>query len=121
MACNSNAKNDQNSEQQHSVEFSTDKTIAEKKSNQDSIKHVNTCIHALLEHQTELTPDAIALVIGDEQITYCELNRRANKLARTVEFLAGQLYCSVVDVFERFFLRLRSGSLKLIIDLTTSL
>ncbi|HEX5706332.1 MAG TPA: amino acid adenylation domain-containing protein, partial [Pyrinomonadaceae bacterium] len=38
-------------------------------------------IHRLFEQQVEQTPDATAVVFGDEQLTYAELNRRANKLA----------------------------------------
>ena len=39
------------------------------------------CIHQLFEEQVERTPDAIAVEFEDEQITYRELNRRANQLA----------------------------------------
>ena len=39
------------------------------------------CIHQLFEAQVEQTPDAIAVIFGDEQLTYKELNRRANQLA----------------------------------------
>jgi amino acid adenylation domain-containing protein len=38
-------------------------------------------IHERFEAQVERTPDAIALVFGTEQLTYCELNARANRLA----------------------------------------
>lgn len=38
-------------------------------------------IHQLFEEQVERTPDAIALHFKDEQVTYGELNRRANQLA----------------------------------------
>jgi amino acid adenylation domain-containing protein len=40
-----------------------------------------SCIHQLIETQAERTPDAIALVFGNEELSYRELNRRANKLA----------------------------------------
>ncbi|HKP51514.1 MAG TPA: amino acid adenylation domain-containing protein [Chloroflexia bacterium] len=40
------------------------------------------CIHQLFEEQVEKRPDAVALVFGREQLTYSELNSRANKLAR---------------------------------------
>ncbi|HKP51513.1 MAG TPA: amino acid adenylation domain-containing protein [Chloroflexia bacterium] len=40
------------------------------------------CIHQLFEEQVEKTPDAVAVVFGDEQLTCGELNSRANKLAR---------------------------------------
>jgi non-ribosomal peptide synthetase component F len=32
----------------------------------------------LFEAQAELTPDAVALIAGNERITYSELNRRAD-------------------------------------------
>ncbi|HYG08743.1 MAG TPA: amino acid adenylation domain-containing protein, partial [Pyrinomonadaceae bacterium] len=40
------------------------------------------CMHHLVEAQVALTPDAVALVCGEEQTTYADLNRRANQLAR---------------------------------------
>ena len=39
------------------------------------------CIHQLFEEQVERTPDAIALEFEDKQVTYRELNRKANQLA----------------------------------------
>ena len=38
-------------------------------------------IHALFEEQVEKNPDAAALIDEDRQLTYRELNRRANQLA----------------------------------------
>jgi amino acid adenylation domain-containing protein len=40
------------------------------------------CIHQLFEEQVQRTPGAVAVVFGQEQVTYRELNSRANKLAR---------------------------------------
>jgi surfactin family lipopeptide synthetase A len=40
------------------------------------------CIHELFEAQVERTPSAIAVVANDTEITYAELNARANQLAR---------------------------------------
>jgi amino acid adenylation domain-containing protein len=40
------------------------------------------CIHQLFEEQVEKTPDAIAVLFEEQQLTYGELNRRANQLAR---------------------------------------
>ncbi|MEG3905890.1 amino acid adenylation domain-containing protein [Microcoleus sp. B4-C5] len=45
------------------------------------------CIHQLFEEQVALTPDAVALVFKGEQLTYGELNRRANKLAHYLQSL----------------------------------
>jgi amino acid adenylation domain-containing protein/non-ribosomal peptide synthase protein (TIGR01720 family) len=40
------------------------------------------CVHQLFEQQVEQSPDAVAVVYGDQQLTYRELNTRANQLAR---------------------------------------
>jgi len=40
------------------------------------------CLHEVFEAQAKDRPDAIALVVDAERITYAELNRRANRLAR---------------------------------------
>jgi amino acid adenylation domain-containing protein len=39
------------------------------------------CIHQLFEAQVEKTPNAIAVVFENQQLTYYELNNRANQLA----------------------------------------
>jgi amino acid adenylation domain-containing protein len=40
-----------------------------------------TSLHELFEAQVELKPEAVALVFGDSQLTYQELNEQANQLA----------------------------------------
>jgi amino acid adenylation domain-containing protein len=45
------------------------------------------CIHQLFEAQVEQAPDAIAVVFEDKQLTYRELNCRANKLAHHLQAL----------------------------------
>ncbi|HEU4433459.1 MAG TPA: amino acid adenylation domain-containing protein, partial [Pyrinomonadaceae bacterium] len=40
------------------------------------------CVQRAFEAQVEILPDAPAVVCGDEQITYRELNERSNRLAR---------------------------------------
>ena len=45
------------------------------------------CIHSLFEEQVQRTPDAIALVFEDQQLTYWELNARANQLAHYLQSL----------------------------------
>ncbi|MED4786968.1 amino acid adenylation domain-containing protein [Bacillus atrophaeus] len=42
-------------------------------------------IHQLFEEQAERTPDQVAVVYEDSQLTYVELNERANRLARTLQ------------------------------------
>ncbi len=41
----------------------------------------NRCIHELIEEQAERTPGAVAVVCGEKQLSYQELNRRSNQLA----------------------------------------
>ncbi len=43
------------------------------------------CIHQLFEEQVEKTPDAVAVVFEDKQLTYSELNSRANQLAHYLQ------------------------------------
>ncbi len=45
------------------------------------------CIHQLFEIQVEQTPDAVAVVFVDEQLTYRELNYQANQLAHHLQTL----------------------------------
>ena len=39
------------------------------------------CVHELFERQAAKTPDAVALVFGEAEVSYKELNARANRLA----------------------------------------
>jgi surfactin family lipopeptide synthetase C len=41
----------------------------------------NSCIHQLIEEQTERTPEVVAVTFADQQLTYHELNARANQVA----------------------------------------
>src|SRR5437660_1645179 len=41
----------------------------------------NKCVHQLFEEQAAKTPQAVAVMNEDGQISYGELNRRANQLA----------------------------------------
>ncbi|WP_199197336.1 non-ribosomal peptide synthetase [Chroococcidiopsis sp. CCALA 051] len=45
------------------------------------------CIHQLFEAQATQTPDNIAVVFEDRQLTYAELNRQANQLAHRLQRL----------------------------------
>jgi surfactin family lipopeptide synthetase A len=51
---------------------------------------LEACIHQLFEAQVERTPDAVAVVFENEQLTYRELNRRANQLAHHLQKLGVQ-------------------------------
>ncbi|AUT02007.1 non-ribosomal peptide synthetase [Nostoc sp. CENA543] len=45
------------------------------------------CIHQLFEEQVARTPDAVALVFQEQELTYRELNSRANQLAQHLQNL----------------------------------
>jgi non-ribosomal peptide synthetase component F len=45
------------------------------------------CVHQVFEEQAAHHPDTVALLLGDEQMTYGELNRRANQVAHSLRRL----------------------------------
>ncbi len=45
------------------------------------------CIHQLFEEQVACTPDRSAVVFGEQQLSYAQLNARANQLARYLQKL----------------------------------
>lgn len=45
----------------------------------------NSCIHSLFEAAVEKSPDAVAVMSGNETMTYRELNHRANQCARYLQ------------------------------------
>ena len=47
----------------------------------------NQCFHQLFEAQVEQTPDAVAVIFQDKQLTYRQLNQRANQLAHHLQKL----------------------------------
>ena len=47
-------------------------------------EYPHECVHRLFEQQVERTPDAVAVKFGAAQMTYAELNGRANLLARAL-------------------------------------
>ncbi|MFB2983429.1 amino acid adenylation domain-containing protein [Microseira sp. BLCC-F43] len=55
--------------------------------NQNQKPQTESCIHHLFEAQVAETPDNIAVVAEEEQLTYAELNARANQLARHLQHL----------------------------------
>ncbi|MFP4120962.1 MAG: amino acid adenylation domain-containing protein [Coleofasciculus sp.] len=45
------------------------------------------CIHHLIEEQAERTPNSIAVAFEDQQLTYAQLNQKANQLAHYLQQL----------------------------------
>jgi amino acid adenylation domain-containing protein len=58
-------------------------------------------IHELFEEQVERTPDRPALIFNDWELTYQELNRRANRLARRLRSLGAGAEVPVAVFAER--------------------
>jgi amino acid adenylation domain-containing protein len=50
--------------------------------NDTAVAYPAASVHQLFESQAERTPDSIAAVFGNHQITYRELNARSNQMAR---------------------------------------
>ncbi|NEO98541.1 MAG: amino acid adenylation domain-containing protein [Symploca sp. SIO2E9] len=48
---------------------------------------IDKCIHQLFEAQVEKTPDVVAVVFENQQLTYHQLNQRANQLAYYLQSL----------------------------------
>ncbi|WP_262880283.1 non-ribosomal peptide synthetase, partial [Pseudomonas paralcaligenes] len=47
----------------------------------------NQCIHHVIEAQAEKSPDATAVIFGEQELTYQQLNRRSNQLAHKLREL----------------------------------
>jgi amino acid adenylation domain-containing protein/non-ribosomal peptide synthase protein (TIGR01720 family) len=69
--------------------------------NQTTQVYPNRCIHQLFEAQVERTPDAVALVFGEECLTYRELNSKANQLAHYLQQLGVKPETTVGICLER--------------------
>ena len=81
------------------------------------------CVQELIETQTQHTPDAIAVMCEDEQLTYDQLNRRANKVARLlveehveVGVLVAVLAELSIDFLITFLAILKAGGVYLPLD-----
>jgi amino acid adenylation domain-containing protein len=61
----------------------------------------HSCLHELFEAQAERTPDSIAVSFAGEQLTYAELNERANQVARRLRQLGVRAEVSVGICMER--------------------
>jgi amino acid adenylation domain-containing protein len=55
--------------------------------NDTASEYPQKCIHQLFDSQAERTPDAVAVVFEKQQLTYRELNQRANQLAHYLQKL----------------------------------
>ncbi len=53
--------------------------------NETARPYAKACIHHLFEDQCERTPEAVALVFGDQQLSYSALDAQASRLARRLE------------------------------------
>ena len=59
--------------------------------NQTQVPYPDTsAIHQLIEAQVERSLDEVAVIFGDQQLTYHELNQRANRLAHHLRHLGVQ-------------------------------
>ncbi|MEM9485370.1 MAG: amino acid adenylation domain-containing protein, partial [Cyanobacteria bacterium P01_F01_bin.116] len=52
-----------------------------------SYPQANQCIHEIFEQQVKLAPDAVAVVYKQEQLSYQDLNNKANQLAHYLQGL----------------------------------
>ncbi|HJS24454.1 MAG TPA: AMP-binding protein, partial [Pyrinomonadaceae bacterium] len=62
---------------------------------------LDRCLHELFEEQAQRTPDHIAIVYQDTQLTYSELNERANQLANHLRDLGVGVETLVGVMMER--------------------
>ncbi len=60
-----------------------------------------SCIHQLFETQVEKTPGAVAVICGDQRLTYREVDQRANHLAHHLQKLGVGPECIVATYLER--------------------
>ncbi|MEU3572374.1 amino acid adenylation domain-containing protein [Kitasatospora sp. NPDC036755] len=81
------------------------------------------CVHELVEERARLTPDAVAVRCGTERLTYRELDRRANRLARHLrargarpERLVGVCLPRSADLVVALLAVLKSGAAYLPLD-----
>jgi amino acid adenylation domain-containing protein len=83
----------------------------------------NLCIHQLFELHAKQAPDAVALVFGEEQFTYRELNLRSNQLAHYLqkigvgaEVLVGLCVERSIELIVGMLAILKAGGAYLILD-----
>ncbi|HEV2707131.1 MAG TPA: amino acid adenylation domain-containing protein [Pyrinomonadaceae bacterium] len=93
--------------------------------NQTSEEYDAACLHHLIEAQVERTPDAVAVSFNDEQVTYQELNERANQVAHHLRSLGvgaekrvGILMERSIDLIVALLGTLKSGAAYVPLDPT---
>ncbi|MBW4478454.1 MAG: amino acid adenylation domain-containing protein [Tolypothrix brevis GSE-NOS-MK-07-07A] len=73
--------------------------------NQNQIDYASKpCLHQQFEAQVEQTPDLVAVVFETQELTYVELNRRANQLAHYLQTLGVEAEVLVGICLERSLL-----------------
>ncbi|MBM7773853.1 amino acid adenylation domain-containing protein [Actinokineospora baliensis] len=55
--------------------------------NDTGTEHPDRCLHEVFEARVAATPDAVAVVLGAEEVSYAELDARANRVARRLREL----------------------------------
>jgi amino acid adenylation domain-containing protein/non-ribosomal peptide synthase protein (TIGR01720 family) len=82
------------------------------------------CVHELVEAQARRTPDAVAVTDGDRVLTYSQLDRRANALARRLRDLGVRPECFVftllaetIDVVIAWLAVLKAGGAFIPLDI----
>jgi amino acid adenylation domain-containing protein len=55
--------------------------------NATETEYPKQCVHQIFENQAERVPDEVALIFDEQQMTYRELNQRANQLAHRLQRL----------------------------------
>jgi amino acid adenylation domain-containing protein len=84
-----------------------------------------TCMQTLFEAEVERSPGAIAVELGDQRLTYAELNRRANRLAHCLremgvqpEFTVGLCVERSLEVIVGLLAILKAGGVCVPLDTT---
>ncbi len=87
---------------------------------------MDSCIHTVFEKQVTQTPEKIAVIYGDAQLTYRELNRRANQLAHYLrkfnvgpDVLIGLCSNRSLETMIALLAILKTGAAYVPMDLTT--
>ena len=88
---------------------------------QENNKNINSihykCIHILFEEQVKKTPNAVALIYGEQHLTYRELNNRANQLAHYLQSLGVKPEVRVGICVERSSETLPEASLLMVVGI----